>query len=282
METSTASFCDVINSCGRNDAGRYHDGAYGIRSGVKESERAKVTDFLLSYFQDQGQRIRLLSLPGLSWSFENTLNLIHPKTQMVCLESSASVFHRSKVLMPGVANAIEDAGTCLSERRYNYGSAEFSYYRVGTHHRPKEIYARTPKKYRNCNGGNRSSRANRYLLMNTQTYASMFMEDFGASMGDKNKFRERFYLRNCVWLDFTSPLCASVNETLKNLSLVMHACIDDKPVAITIMNCRDGYSSPEARIEAVCALNKDFTYAKHWTYIGKGNTSMLTICGTIR
>ena len=54
-----------------------------------------------------------------------------------------------------------------------------------------------------------------------------------------------------------------------------------KPVAITLMGCRDAFHSTGQRVAAIKAAQPALDIVDAWTYVGKGGVSMLTVCGLI-
>ena len=284
MQTAESTdFPGLLETFGRSDvATRYHDSEYGLRSDVKSTERERVADFILSHFQPS-ERINLLSMPGESWAFEHHMLGRHPKTQIVGVEKSATIYHRSRLAMPG-----RDYGSDILElqtRQFTYGSATIDYSRT---------MACRPKRFDGDNEGNRkaaykkgwtglsaNARAHRLAMMDAATFVTMLMTDYGASFDEKSNFFKRFHNRNAMWLDFTSQLCKGTEEVISNLHMAMTASYTDKPVVITLMNARDRLRGADKRVERILQLQPGLSYRNHWTYQGANGTPMLTFCGAI-
>lgn len=261
---------------GRSDyKGKYHDKSYGLESPEKQEDRERVLEFISRWFP-QDDCIRLLSMPGLDWTFERMLLKSRPMSQIVGLEHSYSAFMRSRRAIPGVEKAqrwdeskklsyLSEDQAELSDRGMKFGTGDI-------------LYSRRSSRKSNKS---RRLRANRLLFMRSDTFATMLTTDYGASMNERTLFADKFYHRNAAWLDFTSQFCASVEKTIANLHFCMSVG-DPKPVVITTMNARDGVSGVEARVKRILDCQPLFTYWDSWTYPGKNGTPMLTICGSIR
>jgi len=270
------SLTETIEALGRSDyKGRYHDNAYGLQSQDKQAERDRGLDYLLGWY-GADDCVKLLSLPGLDWTFERQLLAVRRYSQFVGLEHSYSAYMRSRRAIPGVDKArswdqrtrketgISQDQAALSDRSMTFGRGEF-------------VYSRRSARVENSNRG---VRANRLLYMKSDTYATMLTTDYGATMQERKAFSDKFYFRNAAWLDFTSQFCESVRTTLANLHFCM-AVGRPKPVVVTMMNARDGVNGVDARISRIMACQPLFRYWDHWTYSGKNGTPMLTVCGSI-
>lgn len=260
---------------GRSDyAGTYHSESYGLESASKQSEREKVLAFILSFIQDQKSSLKLLSLPGLDWTFERMVLAEHKLSQFIGLEHSYSAFMRSRRAIPGVSRgfgiinkvkSITSDQAELSDRSFQFGHGNYTYSRRSARE----------------DGNRRGTRANRLLYMKADTYMTMLASDYGATMEEKKAFNYKFFSRNAVWLDFTSQFCNSVKTCLEYLPMCIEATTHEKPVVLTVMNARDSVSGVGNRIERILAVQPAFLYKDHWTYAGKNGTPMLTICGAI-
>lgn len=270
LSPESVSLAALIDSSGRSDvSGQYHADSYGLEA-IKQAEREKVLEHLMLWLCPH-YPAKLLSMPGLSWAFENMLIAAHPKAQVIGIERSHTIYLRSRRLIPGVKHSELSEYTSLQHRFMRFGIGDFHYSRV-TMHRKREGKGCGPKSYR----------SNRLLNMDVETYMSMLTTDYRATMAERQDFNSRFYMRNCVWLDFTSQLCGSVERALQNLLF----CFDaqdkkPKPVAITIMNARDGIVGANNRVARILQLQPALIYDKHWTYVGKNGTPMLTFCGHV-
>ncbi len=256
----------LLAHVGSNDYhGAFYDTGYFRNSPEKQRQREYVLDFILKNTRSD-QMTKLLSLPGMSWSFENMMIAARVRTHLICLESSATIFHATKRVMPGNPDSHKHWYTKLQDRTIHYGNATIYYSRISR-------YLRTNKKHK-------KARSNRILLMDSATFMSMLVTDFGATMDERLDFRDRFYLRNAVWLDFTSNLCKSVERTLENLLFCLTPKRDKKPVVVTILNGRDSCKSVDARISRMMDIQPALEYQDHQVIRGKGGCSMLTTCFT--
>lgn len=267
---------------GRSDyIGQYHSESYGLDSAIKQAERERVLEFILSYNCKEIDCVKLLSFPGLDWTFERMVLAERNRSQFVGIEHSYSAFMRSRRAIPGVnvATANEKrklngrlrwyAGTSkshaqLSDRQFRFGRGDY-------------IYSRRSSR----DSGGPSVRANRLLYMKADDYMTLLHSNLGATMEEKKSFNTKFYSRTAVWLDFTSQFCKSVQTCLEYLPFCLESNGEAKPVVITMMNARDNVTGVEARLERIQACQPAFQYERHWTYTGKNGTSMLTVCGSI-
>lgn len=261
---------------GRSDYfGSYHSETYGLESLTKQVEREKVLAFILSYHPKLHECVRLLSLPGLDWTFERMLLGERPASHFVGLEHSYSAFMRSRRAIPGISKSwgivngkgeYTEDNAALSDRHFRFGNGDY-------------VYSRRSSRE---NGRCRTTRANRLLYMKADTYMTMLASDLSATMEQKKHFNSKFYMRSAVWLDFTSQFCRSVQSCLEWLPLCMEAESGyPKPVVITTMNARDGVTGIHARIDRMLACQPALVYRKHWSYTGKNGTPMLTLCGEL-
>jgi hypothetical protein len=254
---------DTLRHIGRNDVrGTYWDGDYA-ESASKQQERWRVADFILRSIP-AGQRIALLSLPGRFWAFENLLIGKRPGTHVVGLEQSITTFLHSRRNMPG-SNIERKEYWPLSDRQLVYGNSSYAYARISANRRTGKQFS-----------------SHRLLQIRSSVYASMLVTDYGQRIDQRNAFYRRFCHRNAVWLDYTSPLCGEVEETLRYLPLSLERNAALKPVVITILGARDHFCGSENRIARIQRIQPAIKYASHWTYAGKGSAPMLTICGYIQ
>lgn len=267
---SSSPFLETVDAIGRSDfRGAYHGGDYA-RSGVKQTERERVLDYVLRVAREREDTpfIKLLSLPGLDWTFEQMMLREHPRTQIVGLEHSFSVFARARRAMPRGPLDRGAEGRHLQDRSLAYGSGSVTYSRIAAN-RPGSG---------KC--GKRPTRSNRLLLMEFATYVTMLTTDYGATFHQKREFHEKFWGRNAAWLDFTGTLCSSLEESLRHLPL----CFDqgEHPLVLTFRNGRDLFQGVDARLRRLGTILPGFTIDDHWTYLGKAGGSMLTVCGRIQ
>ena len=267
---ASPSFVETVDAIGRSDfRGTYHGSDYG-RSHVKQAERERVLDYVLSVArqQDDAAFIKLLSFPGLDWTFEQMLLLEHPRAQIVGLERSFSAYARSRRVMPLGPRDRGEEGRHLQDRSIAYGTGSVTYSRIA---------ANRPGRGK-C--GKRPTRSNRLLLMEFATYVTMLTTDYGATLSQKREFHEKFWGRNAAWLDFTGTLCSSLEESLRQLPL----CFDhgEHPLVLTLRNGRDLFQGVDARLRRISTVLPGFTIDDHWTYLGKAGSSMLTICGRLQ
>lgn len=258
------SFADTVDAIGRYDAGNYSPDRHGFCA-RKQEDRERVLDFILSHHQST-HRLKLLSLPGVDWTFEHMLLARKPMSQVVGLERSFSVYARSRRAIPTPTRCPSESAMQLQDRVMSYGTGNIVYSRVAAN-RLKD------------HGLKRSIRSHRLLLIEAATFASVLATDYRATKDEKKEFYERFGMRNAVWLDFTSSICSGVTETMRNLPLVLLS--DPVPVCITIRNGRDSNAGVAARIALLEKAQPLFKTERHWTYVGGGNSSMLTVCGVI-
>ena len=263
-------FRDALAHAGRSDyIGAYHATQQG-RSSIKDRERERVLDFILRHDIDH---VRLLSLPGIDWAFEHLLFRSHPKAQVVGLEHSFSAFARARRAIPmgprfaGLHPGAEAAWR-LQDRDMQFGNGHYTYSRIAAQ---RHLFRGTKP----------STRSNRLLLMSADTYATMMTTDYGATFEQKQAFRDRFYVRNAVWLDFTSQLGCKNDQAIANLHICMEANVQEKPVVLTVLNGRDAFHGISERIAHIARLQPAFQLRDAWTYVGVNGSSMLTVCGVI-
>ena len=262
----------LLDAVGRN----YHDGEfysneYWRTSSEKQKERERVLEFILNNSNEC--RVKLLSFPGMSWQFEN---MLRSETEtgiphLICLEKNISLYHRTKHLIPGKRKkSYSNRWNGFRERTFEYGRATCLYSRVASH----QITRRRT--------GQKKWVSNKLLLMDSSAFMSMLCTDYGATHNQKIDLNNRFYSRTAVWLDFTSNLCAAVEETIRNILFCLESPSrkHNKPVVITILNGRDNLKGEDQRIERIIKLQPAFEYQDHWAFKGKGGTSMLTMCFT--
>lgn len=269
------SIQDALQHAGRADAAtRYYKGRHA-RSAVKQEQRQKVADFILAHFADNPYAyLHCLSMPGEGWTFENLLLAAHPKSQFVGIERSATVFANSRRAIPRGRFDRETEFIGLEDREIAYGRARIPYSRVSANRNGK------PNKKGIPGGqGKKLSRSNRLLLCDMSAYLTMLVTDYGATMDEKKQFHDKFCKRNAAWLDFCGPLCASTEEAISSMHFALATKPRVIPVAITLMNCRDAYRSAEQRVARITKIQPGFRPVEHWTYVGGGGVSMLTVCG---
>lgn len=259
LEMGISEICDHT---GRNDFhGKYHH--YD-----KTEERERVADFILRNCSAL-HRINLLSLPGVAWAFENIMLLHRPNMNCVGLERSVTAYMHARRAMP--CHTKVKGETQRRRRQREFGHPQERIRQYGSSH------------YQYMRADANTFSAHRLLLMCASTFASMLITDYGQTAKERNDFYGRFCARNAVWLDFTSMLCAEVENTLRNLPLCLQSSREfGKPVVVTVLNARDEYHSEEERIARMVAVQPAFEYAEHWTYKGLNDAPMLTVCGLIR
>ena len=260
------SFGDMLASAGRFDMGAYRHHIHGAAD-EKFIDRQRVLNFILEHHVDTW-RVKLLSFPGENWTFENMLLAAKPASQVIGLERSFSVFAQSRRAIPVPTECCSQSANDLQDRLMSYGLGEIFYSRVAAL-RKKD------------HGLKRSIRSHRLVLMDSATFCSVLATDYRATNEQRDEFYHRFAGRNAAWLDFTGSIGKNVLETLSHLHFVM-APADDTPVCITVRNGRDGMRGVEERIARLVEAQPLFKPAKHWTYIGAGGSSMLTVCGLLR
>ena len=261
----TVNFRGVLDHVGRSDyVGAYHSDAYGSTE-TKQAERQKVLDFIVGFYPDENYCVKLLSLPGIDWTFERMLLGERARSHFVGLEHSYSAFKRSRRAIPCLPGSqLTDHGH-LQDRVFQFGRGDYFYSKALSRDKAR----------------NNTVRSNRILYMKSDAYATMLLTDYSATMQQKQEFNDRFYRRNAAWLDFTSQLCQSVETTIQNALMFMEPTTAPKPLVITIMNARDGITGVESRIARIMKIQPAFVYDSHWTYAGKNGTPMLTVCGHV-
>jgi hypothetical protein len=250
-------------SVGRSDfIGQYRTDRHG-KTAVKFSEREKVLRFLLENRNDC-PRVKLLSMPGADWTFEQMLLRDQPMSQCVGIEKSFSVYSKSRTAMPWAACERDPIRKHLQDRSMRYGNSTI-------------VYSRVASKLSDPNKRKRSVRSHRLLLMDAATFCSVLATDYGATIDQKREFASRFGYRNAAWLDFTSNLCPSVLDAFGSLPTLLSQ--GNVPVAITVLNGRDRFRGVANRIDALTAAQPLFKPMDFWTYAGGGGAPMLTVCG---
>jgi hypothetical protein len=152
----------------------------------------------------------------------------------------------------------------ISERVRKFGRAEYMYSRCGA----KPL-------------SGRETSAHRLLCLSSSIYATMLLTDYGQSSRERDEFYARFCSRNAVWLDYTSQICAEVEETLRALPVCLAPNARKKPVVITILNARDSLHGAAARVAHIQRVQPALQVEEHWTYKGFNDAPMLTVCGTM-
>lgn len=262
------SFTDALDAAGRSGFCGYHASDYTI-SDIKCAERRRVADFILKNVKDDF--VWLLSMPGADWYFERLLQSMTDKpVQIVGLENNYAVYAQACRSMPEGKNFASAPSTSMraQHREMFLGSARYNYCRTG--------FIRNKK-----GAGRRDIRSHRLLMMDVETYTSIALSDIGASMDEKRRFADKFMHRTAAWLDFTGTLSSRTLSAIANLHFCMMADGREKPVVITVAGCRDAFNSTSARIDAIKSAQPAINIVDAWTYVGKGNVSMLTVCGLI-
>lgn len=274
METQVRIRDQLHGGCSDIDT-TYWDDDYA-QSEVKEQERHRVLNFILdrvNYFPHDYRRVRLLSFPGIHWRFESIFRKRVSGTpvglQVIGLEKSATLYAKSRLLMPGRKHAERYPSERLVANSFEYGREVIDFSQVRS----------------DVNSSSVEDQFNKLVLLSAETYATMLSTDYGAEYEQKLAFGRHFGHRNAVWLDYTSPVTPSIENTLRWLALCMEAPAHrrgyGKPVVVTVLNARDYCHSPEERIERMTLAQPGLQYRSHWTYVGKGGVSMLTACFTL-
>lgn len=223
----------------------------------KQTQRDLVFEHLAPHLP--GRKQRLLSLPGMSWSFEKRFLAAFPSpdTRVVGIEWNVRTFERSVPYMPRVGNwerALFDPIT-LSNRA---------------------CITRW------------TTRQAHWLFI----HASSFL-NLGRSLKDsklqRKKWARRFKSFTAVWLDFPSPLCEETLSAMENLASCLHRYANNAPIAITLLRGRESESlTDQAREEVVTqALSRNrwgrfFTMDQVETYISDTGSPMVTYLGRSR
>jgi len=263
------SFGELLTEAGRSDfIGNYHSDEYG-QSDLKHAQRLKVLRYILSFWPESRMGfVKLLSFPGLNWTFENMLRLERPFANFLGLEHSRSAYMKSRLAIPfSELSPTISHDSHIQDRSIPYGRGEIFYSRK-----------RAQKKYRS--GTKRGTRSHRLLLMDMHTYATMLFTDYGSSVHERKIFFEKFYQRNAAWLDFTGPITHKLEDILRHMPICFYD--GDNPLVITILNGRDRFHSVQERLDFLAKAQPDYIIQDHDVYIGKGGVSMLTVYGFIR
>lgn len=257
-----ARTAEIVEHIGRSDSsGNYYHKQNDKFLNEKHEQRQLVLDFILPYFSSD-DRIRLLSMPGKSWSFENLLLLQHPNTHLVGLEASKTIFLQAARALPGLSWADYATRTC----RFGNGQYMYSKRWVST-------------KW----NGSRATACHRIIQMTASTFCNVLEADYHATVLDKRKFNTKFYYRNCAWLDFTSGFCAETEAAISKIHWPLwFELTPKKPIAITMMFGRDISGGIPGRIRRIAKLQPRYEHKKHWVYSGKNGTPMITLCGEIQ
>ena len=261
------SFADALDAAGRSGFCGYHASDYTI-SETKCAERRRVADFILHNCSEDF--IWLLSMPGADWYFERLLQSMTEKpVQLVGIENNYAVYAQACRSMP-VGNRVDRPSVSMQaqHREMHLGSVRYNYCRTGF--------------IRNRRGaGRRDIRSHRLLMMDVEAYASIALSDIGANHAEKRAFADKFMHRTAAWLDFTGTLNSRTLDALSSMHFCMMANCWKKPVVITVAGCRDSFSSTADRVSAIKSAQPAMDIVDAWTYVGKGNVSMLTVCGLI-
>lgn len=261
------AFTDALDAAGRSGFCGYHSSDYTI-SDTKCAERRRVANFILQNISDDF--IWLLSMPGADWYFERLLQSMTDKpVQLVGIENNYAVYAQACRSMPiGNRDNVPSISMLAQHREMYLGRARYNYCRTG--------FIRNQK-----GSGRRDVRSHRLLMMDVQTYASIALSDIGATHAEKRIFADKFMHRTAAWLDFTGTLNSRTLEAISNMHFCMMADGRKKPVVITVAGCRDSFSSTTDRVSAIKSAQPAMDIVDAWTYVGKGNVSMLTVCGVI-
>lgn len=270
MDAESIRFEDLSGQVGRSDVRTtFWDQSEYHRDPIKQQQRERILQYMAGFLHFDGV-VRLLSFPGESWLFERMFIEKRP-TQCVGLEKSATIYHRSRRVIPGAANSYGNTYSRLIQKTMPYGRSTIEYSRVKR--------SNTRGRYNKENENIKTAiRSNRLLLMDAETYTSLLFEDHGAPKKHIRDWVVRFCQRDAVWLDYTCQICPTVERTLAKLPAALAPEARQKPIVITVMNGRDGLSGVEARISRLMSAQPALIYQKHWTYIGKGGVSMLNAC----
>ena len=228
--------------------------SYGNEA-VKKIERPKVANFLLQH-HSPNERLRLLSLPSIHWSFEHLLMEMSPEREyrFFGLEWTWGVVELGRPFMPG--------GRSM-HHTVKFPIGEIKGFCTLDHDRDKKVFSH-------------------FLWVEAGSFLCLERTDRGDSKS--NERFARVYKRNtAIWLDFTSPMCAEVQRCLTHVGGFCHAEKLSVPIAITMMAARDENGSDETRVPDVCKLlnqNKwrQFSLTDSWKYNHHG-IPMLTVCG---
>lgn len=248
---------------------RYHATDYH-RSDVKFRQRALVLRFIERYFPE-GFPVRFLTMPGEGWLFELMALTKFPKASFVGVERSLPVYLRARNRLPTNAMAMLANRDNVQDRLLPYGTAQLQYSRISN----GLTAAGFPT-------GKSVNRSNRLVYMDVNYLLGLITEDYRASVQERGAMAAKFLYRHAIWLDYTGTLNPKVLKALGSLHHAIEYSQHDKPVVITVCNCRDQFKSKEQRIAAIQAAQPALTIRRSWTYTGANGVSMLTVCGTIR
>jgi len=227
----------------------YQNDEYERTSEVKEEQRTKILNFILSNHADSTPF--LLSLAGKYWSLENRLVTINKDTHITSIEKSPLIFHKAKSMMPTAfhPNKIVDKTRFITDTKIKLDmfSNRNSNYFLG------ELSALTERVFHN------------------------------QLCGDSGTFRHGMTNRTCVWYDFTSSLNNVIYNAIRNIKNIRNKG-RDTVVCITLLYGRDLIfkgSSIESRLDIIQEALPELKIHEYWKYKGFNNSTMLNVCGVI-
>jgi len=250
IDTSVGFQTSGKSSSSRKSSWHKESNSY-INQDVKQQEREKVLDFILSVHGVQ--RISLLSMPGERWIFETMLNTIKPKTIFTAIESDLPTFLASRSYL------VTDKK--WGDKKVRHGTIEIGSASLN--------YSNTIKK-------------SKLLHIKASDFCTLLIDGYGASKNNLKDWKFSFCNNTAAWFDFTCQLCQESEKAIKYSGLTLSAK-RNVPIVYTVMNARDSYSGVDSRVSRICELaGRDFELRDHWTYSGMNGVPMLTVCGIMR
>lgn len=222
---------------------------------AKDDCRARVLSHILRYHGSHP--LRLLSFPGLRWTFERQLDSVRGGgNYFIGLERDPIIAARSVQWMPGTRRQ-------LIREQLTIGELEVVV----------------------------SSRA-RLMYVDCETFFHIGRKQIGSREG-RAKWRNAYRLWSAIWLDFTGNLCFGVEKCLQRLAT--HSLISAKvPIAITVFKGRESrdittklnvfYASRAEYIEALLDAPRPDWPGRFMTdgtfeYKSAAGATMLTVLG---
>lgn len=228
----------------------YDSDAYS-RSHVKQAQREKVLEFFSSNLLHREKHVKVLSLPGATWSFERQLKLNIPDKiwWFIGLERDFSVMARNKCNVPGALYSI-------STKTKEIGRASFDMMR---------------------------SRYARWVNMSFDDFLN-FPDLFLDDLKDVSYWKARYFSSDGAWLDFTGPITGTFIENMPKIANIFNIQNKSSPLAMTFMYGRDSgvYGGIDGRVALFESKIPGFTVKDAWTYNGMNDCKMFTVMGIVK
>jgi len=232
------------------------------RSFLNNEEKADQREMISSFFLENHQpleKIRLLSLPSIHWSFEHLLVSKSPERdyRFFGLEHVWGVLELGQPYMPGGKSISHVLTFPIGEIR--------GFITLGLK-----------------NGGD-GKLYSQFLWVDAASFLCITNRERGTS-GQSIRFARVYKRMSCIWLDFQSQISSkSVREAINHAPSFFNKGRKSCPIAITVMAARDIHDGDIAREEDICdILNenpyREFLMETSFRYVNNG-IPMLNVLG---